>query len=113
MFWRNIRISPTTGLQHPSTLMYQVNLMMNSLVERKQGFKLLFDGVSTTGWKGAQTGFPEKGWQVKDGLLTVLNSEGKEAANGGDIVTLEQFSAFDLSFDFKITTGANSGVKCL
>jgi hypothetical protein len=94
--------------------MYQVNLMTNSLsnFERKQGFKLLFDGVSTTGWKGAyKPGFPEKGWQVKDGLLTVLGSEGKEAANGGDIVTLEQFSAFDLSFDFKITTGANSGVK--
>jgi hypothetical protein len=41
----------------------------------------------------------------------VLASEGKEAANGGDIVTKEQFSAFDLSFEFRLTPGANSGIK--
>jgi hypothetical protein len=55
--------------------------------------------------------FPEKGWQIKEGELTVLSSEGKESANGGDIVTKEQFSAFDLTFQFKLTPGANSGVK--
>ena len=55
--------------------------------------------------------FPETGWQVKDGLLTVLASEGKEGGVGGDIVTTDQFSAFDLSFEFKLTTGANSGLK--
>jgi hypothetical protein len=41
----------------------------------------------------------------------VLSSEGKEATNGGDIVSSEQFAAFDLSFEFRLTPGANSGVK--
>ena len=39
------------------------------------------------------------------------DAQGKEATNGGDIVTEEQFAAFDLSFEFKLTPGANSGVK--
>jgi hypothetical protein len=41
----------------------------------------------------------------------VLSSNGKESTNGGDIVTQQEFSAFDLSFDFKLTKGANSGFK--
>src|SRR5205085_3839975 len=55
--------------------------------------------------------FPEKGWEVKDGEMRVLASQGKEAANGGDIVTKDQYSAFDLSFQFKLSPGGNSGVK--
>ena len=40
-----------------------------------------------------------------------MTAEGKESTNGGDIVTDQQFDFFDLSFDFKLTPGANSGVK--
>jgi hypothetical protein len=80
--------------------------------EKRIGWKLLFDGKTTNGWIGAyKKTFPEKGWQVKDGVLTVLASEGKEAANGGDVVSVDEYKAFDLSFDFKLTPGANSGVK--
>jgi hypothetical protein len=94
--------------------MYVVNLIPNQLTdyEEKNGWKLLFDGSTTKGWRGAyKDSFPAKGWEVEDGTMTVLASEGKEGANGGDIVTLDQFKAFDLSFEFKITPGANSGVK--
>jgi hypothetical protein len=93
---------------------YVVNDKPNSLsaYEQESGWKLLFDGISTKGWKGAyKPTFPEKGWQVQDGILTVLASEGKEGGSGGDIVTLDEYSAFDLSFEFKLTPGANSGVK--
>jgi hypothetical protein len=57
------------------------------------------------------TAFPPKGWLYADGTMHVLASEGKEESGGGDIVTDSLYSAFDLSFEFKITPGCNSGVK--
>jgi Domain of Unknown Function (DUF1080) len=93
---------------------YVMNTIPNSLTdfELKSGWKLLFDGETSKGWRGAyKDSFPSKGWEIHDGLITVLSSEGKEGANGGDIVTLDQYKSFDLSFDFRITPGANSGVK--
>lgn len=79
-----------------------------SAAERKQGVKLLWDGKTTNGWRGAALDkFPEKGWKISDGVLSVEPSEGK----GGDIVTTEAFSNFELSVDFKLTEGGNSGIK--
>ena len=115
VYFKNIRLMPISkpSADFPKTV-YVMNTIPNNLTayEKKNGWKLLFNGVDSKGWKGAyKDGFPETGWQVKDGLLTVLASEGKEGGVGGDIVTIDQFSAFDLSFEFKLTTGANSGVK--
>jgi hypothetical protein len=93
---------------------YVVNLTPNvlSAYEKANGYKLLFDGKSNTGWIGAyKPTFPEKGWDINNGMLSVLPSGGAESTNGGDIVTKEQFSAFDLSFEFKLSEGANSGLK--
>ncbi|MEP7280022.1 MAG: DUF1080 domain-containing protein [Bacteroidota bacterium] len=115
IWWKNIRIK-TTGLTRspfPKDI-YVVNTIPNNISkqEKAAGWKLLFDGVSSKGWVGAyKTTFPGKGWVVKDGLITVMPSGGAESNNGGDIVTTEEFGAFDLSFDFKLTPGANSGVK--
>ena len=72
----------------------------------------MFDGKTSNGWLGAyKESFPASGWEIKGGILKVLSSGGAESHNGGDIVTREKFSAFDLSFDFNLTPGANSGVK--
>ncbi len=93
---------------------YTVNFTPNSLsaYEKLNGYKLLFDGKTNAGWVGAKTGaFPTKGWDVSGGTVSVLPSGGAESTNGGDIVTKEEFSAFDLSFEFKLSEGANSGVK--
>jgi hypothetical protein len=80
--------------------------------EKKAGWKLLFDGQTTNGWRGAyRESFPEKGWDVRDGMLIVQPSGGGEAANGGDIVTVNEYSSFELKLDFKLTEGANSGIK--
>jgi len=113
--WKNIRIK-TKNIQplvFPKGI-YVVNLQPNQLTayEKQSGWKLLFDGKTTNGWVGAyKKTFPEKGWEVKDGELKVLSSTGGESTNGGDIVTKDQYSTFELSFDFRLTKGANSGVK--
>ncbi|MVN74929.1 DUF1080 domain-containing protein [Hymenobacter sp. HMF4947] len=115
VYFKNIRIK-TANLK-PSAFpadIYVVNFVPNYLTayEKQHGWKLLFDGKTNAGWRSAKAAaFPAQGWQITDGTLTVLPSEGKEAANGGDIVTNDQYKAFDLSFEFRLTPGANSGVK--
>jgi hypothetical protein len=77
-------------------------------LEQKQGFKLLWDGKTTNGWRGASLeNFPEKGWKIQDGIWSIEPTEGK----GGDVVTTEAYSNFELSVDFKLVEGGNSGIK--
>ncbi len=115
VYFKDIRIQ-TSNLKpaaFPADI-YVVNNVSNYLTpyEKVHGWKLLFDGKTSSGWKSAKgTAFPAKGWKIQNGLITVLSSEGKEAANGGDIVTNKEYKAFDLSFEFNLTPGANSGVK--
>jgi len=75
------------------------------------GWQLLFDGVSTAGWRGYnREGFPEAGWGVADGNLVVLPSGEGEEVLGGDIVTTAEFTNFELAFEFMVTPEGNSGV---
>ncbi|HMP81118.1 MAG TPA: DUF1080 domain-containing protein [Verrucomicrobiota bacterium] len=102
--WRNLKIielpDAATGL----------NTLTES--EKSDGWRLLWDGHTTDGWRGAKLEkFPSHGWVIRDGALTVLASGGGESTAGGDIVTRERFSSFELVLDFKITPGANSGIK--
>jgi hypothetical protein len=112
--WRNIRIQTQNVKPSPIDNIFVVNLVPNTLSdqEKSNGVKLLWDGKTTQGWRGAyKTAFPEKGWEIKDGVLSVVKSAGAESQNGGDIVTEGQYGAFDLQFEFKLSEGANSGVK--
>lgn len=91
-----------------------VNTPDNTLSKEEinQGWKLLFNGKDSNGWRGAKLdSFPEKGWVIEDGILKVMPSGGAESTNGGDIVTDKTYKDFILSVDFKITEGANSGIK--
>jgi hypothetical protein len=91
-----------------------VNLTPNSLspAEQKNGYKLLFNGKNSEGWRSVKgENFPEKGWAIKDGIIKVQKSDGGESTNGGDIITKDKYGVFDLSFEIKLTPGANSGVK--
>ncbi len=115
--WRNIRIC-TKNLAVEKIPYYgeipQVNAIDNTISEEEaaQGWKLLWDGKTADGWRGARlTAFPQKGWNIENGELIVKKADGKESTNGGDIVTTKKYKNFELTVDFKITEGANSGVK--
>jgi hypothetical protein len=78
--------------------------------ERAAGWRMLWDGHASRGWHGAKgVEFPAAGWSMADGVLTVLGTKGE--AKGGDIVTVEEFAAFELQLEFQVTEGANSGIK--
>jgi hypothetical protein len=112
--WRNIRIKTSDLAHREGHDAYVVNLVPNTLTEEEkaQGWSLLWDGKTTNGWRGAyKDKFPEGGWRVQNGELQVLESGGGESVNGGDIVTEKEYDAFELQLDFKLTEGANSGIK--
>lgn len=112
--WKNIRIKTNKLTPRQDHDAFVVNYIPNTLTEqeKRQGWSLLWDGKTSQGWRGAyKDKFPEQGWSIKDGVLQVLESGGGESVNGGDIVTEKEFSAFELQLQFKLTEGANSGIK--
>jgi hypothetical protein len=115
--WRNIRIKTTdlmTSRIEPDPEVPEINNIPNTLTphEKRLGWRLLWDGKTTQGWRGAKlSGFPEDGWEIRDGILSVNESGGGESAGGGDIITVNTFSEFELIVDFMLTDGANSGIK--
>lgn len=114
--WRNIRIMTDDLDQHRREVSptFQVNAIPNTLSEKEinEGWELLWDGKTTKGWRGAKLEhFPQQGWTISNGVLKVEKSIGEESNNGGDIVTEKPYTNFILKVDFKITKGANSGIK--
>ena len=74
--------------------------------EIDEGYKLLFDGKTTIGWRGLnKEKFPEKGWEIDKGMLHCV-ANGK----GGDIITEEEYGNFELKLEWKIAKGGNSGI---
>ena len=114
IIWKNIKILTKNLSKYSRKSNLEPINTKNRLTinEEKSGWKMLWDGKTTTGWKGAKLDvFPEKGWKINDGELIVLSSGGAESAAGGDIVTEELYGDFQLKVDFKLTPGANSGIK--
>jgi len=110
--WKNIKIQTENLKPSPTDNCPVVNLVLNNLSEQEkaQGFKMLFNGKDFTGWRAVHgTEMPKQHWAVVDGIINVSPSDGSETGN--DIVTNEQFGAFEMTFEFKLTEGANSGVK--
>ena len=115
--WRNIRIltdDPASHMHAGLDLAPEVSYLDNTLTpaQKAEGWKLLWDGRTAEGWRGARLNkFPDSGWKMENGVLTVEKSGGEESANGGDIVTVRKYKNFILEVDFRITEGANSGIK--
>jgi hypothetical protein len=114
--FRDVRIITDRPMRHalPETGLAQQGWLSNRLssAEQRAGWKLLWDGSTPAGWASAKGGaFPAKGWSMANGVLTVAGADGAESTNGGDIVTTRDYGNFELSVDFRLTEGANSGVK--
>jgi hypothetical protein len=71
--------------------------------ERVAGWRLLFDGQSTSGWRGFRQASMPEGWKVIDGALT------RDTA-GGDVITTDRFSNFELALEWQIAPAGNSGI---
>jgi hypothetical protein len=83
-------------LQTPNTL---------TKAEMKAGWKLLFDGKTTKGWHNFKATTVGPGWTIADGVLTSSDPE-----HAGDILSDEKFEWFELTLDFNIAKGQNSGI---
>ncbi len=77
-----------------------------SAKEKKEGWQLLFDGKTVNGWK-PYNNKPSDGWEVVNGELHCKENNVQHRA---DLVTVDAYADFELSFDWKVGTGANSGV---
>ena len=117
VIWQNIRVATRNLEKYKYPVDHsvkEISVIPNTLTsdEKEQGWELLWDGKTTNGWRGAgKADFPDKGWEIRDGALTVLETGGREAEAGGDIVTDREYSNFELSLEFMLTPGANSGIK--
>ena len=82
-----------------------------SETEKKDGWKLLFDGKTLKGWRSyRQPVLPDKHWVIEDGCLKNPKGTGRPETGGGEILTVDEFTDFDFRFDWKIAPGGNSGV---
>jgi len=70
--------------------------------EKQEGWKLLFDGRTTEGWRNYKKDSISDKWQIKDGALS--------CKGGGDIITKDQYDSYEFVLDWKISPGGNSGV---
>jgi hypothetical protein len=86
--------------------------------ERSNGWRLLFDGETFDGWRGlGRTTVPQGHWIVEDGTIRKVASgdvptqPDGQPLEGGDLMTIETFADFELSWEWKMSEGGNSGVK--
>ena len=115
--WRNPKIITEGVAAHrlaPDPWVTEISYLPNALTpwQRDHGWRLLWDGRSAAGWRGAKrTDFPPTGWTMQDGILTVEATDGGESTGPGDIVTERFYGDFELELEFQLTEGANSGIK--
>ena len=97
------------GAQQPASTATAARANTLTAAEKAEGWRLLFDGTTTNGWRSfKKPDFPKTGWTLENGWL-------KKPAHtkGGDIITTDTFDNFDLRFEWLVSEGGNSGLKYL
>jgi hypothetical protein len=80
--------------------------------EEQAGWSLLFDGSSLEGWRGyKRADAAATRWKIEDGMLTVQPADGKDARGALDLITTATYDQFELTLEWRIAEGGNSGVK--
>ncbi len=83
-----------------------------SAKEKADGWRLLFDGSTTTGWRGyKKADMAGQRWAVKDGAICLPKADGADTRGHRDIISSDKFSDFDLTWEWKVDVGSNSGLK--
>ena len=93
----------------------QIETSANQLTkaEKDAGWRLLFDGKTLEGWRGFHSDKVPASWTVEDGCIKKVSEEGEASRSGGDLITADQFDNFEFSIEWKLSKGANSGIKYL
>ena len=115
--WKNIRIktSQLASARTPmSPVVPEISFLQNQLTkqEKRKGWRMLWDGKTTNGWRSPKGEVAEI-WTIADNELTIKPTKDWTFNGLTNLVTKETYSNFELSLDFKITEGANSGIKYL
>ena len=115
--WRNIKIRTDNfkeSVWKRDPEVPEISYLTNTLTEweKRKGWRMLWDGNTSAGWRSARSDqFPASGWSMQNGILTVEATTGGESTGPGDIITTDLFNDFELELEFRITAGANSGIK--
>ena len=81
--------------------------------EKAAGWRLLFDGETFNGWRGFHSDKVPEGWTIEDSCIKKIQAQGELGQAGGDLITADQFSSFELSLEWKLSKGGNNGIKYL
>lgn len=112
--WKNITLTEVKDEYKISNSTAPEESYLNQTLtkdEINKGWKLLWDGQTLNGWKSTgSAGLAGSGWTINDGTLMVNKSMKK---HGTDLITAREYGDFELVLDFKLTEGANSGIKYL
>src|SRR5262245_1395949 len=101
----------TTMFAQNANIKASINKLTPS--EKNAGWHLLFDGNSFTGWRGFHSDKLPAGWTVEDNCIKKIPAQGELGNAGGDIITVGQYDNFELSLEWKLSPGGNSGIKYL
>ena len=89
--------------QHAGATTGPVAVNTLTAAERAAGWRLLFDGHSTVGWRGWKMDTIPSGWGVREGELTRVRP-------AADIITTDKFKNFELTLEWNIAKNGNSGI---